>query len=302
MKLKHYTTLLVPACLITFVLRAVELILSIDPNTRQFTTHTVFPTVFNIVLLVMALFFATVLFTKTEPKPATVRLARPSLFDVIIGVGTAMALISASAFSLILSIAEGTLPLNDLFSSGDLWQAVLAVGAAFFIIFYVTYPKRSVKRDLWRFLSLFLSGYTLFLLIRNFTDMDVVFSRSFGIYVIIFYGMAAAASISLSKIMARLIGRKPFVLFTCLMAIFMSLRMADTVLYLIPGNPYAIPCNLFHTVADLLLTLLYISQMKKLLKGKKRPRPVEAETPAEEASSEVSAEATEKELPEQPQI
>ena len=292
MKLKHYTTLLGPACLFLFVLRAIELIITIDPVSKQFSTHSIFPTVFNVVLLLLALFFATVLFTKTEPKPATVRLARPSLFDVIIGVVSSMAMISSALFSLIFTVAEGSVPFNKIYTSGDFWQSVLAIGAAIFIIFYVTYPKRSVKKNLWRVLSLFLSGYTLCLLIRNFTDMDVVFSRSFGIYLIIFYGMAAAASISLSKIMARLIGRKTFTLFTCLMALFMALRMADTVLYLIPGNPYDIPCDLFTTVTDLLLTLLYLSQMKKLLKGKKRRRPAATEEdPAGENSQQTDTAA-----------
>ena len=284
MKLKHYATLLVPACLLTFVLRAVELILCIDPHTRYFATDTVLPTVFNIILLVIALFFASVLFTKTEPKPATIRLARPALSDVVIGVAAAMTIISTAVFSLILSLTNGEIEISALLKAGDFWQTVLAIGAAFFLIFYVTHPKRSVKRNSWRILSLFLSGYTMFLMIRNFTDPDVVFSRSFGIYTIVFYGMAAAASISLSKIMARLIGRKPFVLFSCLMAILMALRLADTVLYLIPDNPYAIPGNLFITLGDLLLTLLYLSQMKKLMKGKKRRKP-------EETESEASAEA-----------
>lgn len=285
MRLKHYTTLLGPACLFVFVLRAVELIVSIDPITKEFSTHAIFPTIFNVVLLLLALFFATVLFTKTEPKPATVRLGRPLIFDVFIGVASSMTMIASALFSLIFTVAEKQIPWNKLYTHGDFWQSVLAIGAAIFIIFYVTYPKRSVKKNLWRVLSLFLSGYMLCLLIRNFTDMDVVFSRSYGIYLIIFYGMAAAASIGLSKIMARLIGRKTFTLFTCLMALFMALRMADTVLYLIPGNPYNIPCDLFTNITDLLLTLLYVSQMKKLLKGRKRRRPPVEMTEAEPAEN-----------------
>ena len=298
MKLKHYVTALVPICLVVFVFRAIELILCIDPHSQHFESGTILPTVFNILLVIVALFFASVLFKKNEPKPATVRLAKPSLFDLIIGVGTSLTMIAYALFRLITALTDHEISLNKIHTAPQLWQTVLAIGAAVFIIFYVTYPKRSLKKNLWRVLSLFLTGYTLFLLVTNFSDLDVVFSRSFGIYRILFYGMAAAASVGLSKIMARLIGRKGFIFFTCMMAVMMALRMADTVLYLIPDNPYGIPGDLFAPVSDLLLTLLYLSQMKKLMKGKRRPRPTEE---APEEITETPHEPTQEPLQETPE-
>ena len=147
-------------------------------------------------------------------------------------------------------------------------------------------------------MSLCLTGYTLILLVRNFINPDVAFSHAFGIYQIVFYGMAAAASVSLSKILARLRGRKAFFFFTCVMTVMITLRLADTVLYLIPENPYAVPANVFATVADLLLTLFFLWQMKKLLKPVKKRRPeTEAET-----EPEAPAEAAPETPAEEPQI
>ena len=281
MKLKRYTAALIPICLIVFVFRAMELILTIDPRTGHFTSGSVLPTVFNCVLAAIALFFLTVMFGKREPKPAVSRLYRPSIFDLIMGIGASVFLIAAALRSLITGLGNGTLVLNGkLFLSSPFWQTVLAVLAALFVIFLITYPKRTAKSGAWKVLSLALTAYHVFMLLDLFRDLDVVFSRAFGIYTITYYGIATLASINLSKILARLFGRKSFTFFTCLMAVLMTLRFADTVLYLIPENPYAIPGDLFHFAADAMITLLFLSQTKKLMKGKKRRKP--AEEPAEE--------------------
>lgn len=290
MKLKHYPMLLIPVCLVTFVLRALELILCIDPRSGYFTVGSVLPTVMNVFLLLVALLFATVLLTKRELKPTAVRLRRASRTELILGIAAAMATVAYALSRWLVLLFDKTVPLSDCIKSPDFLLVLLALGSAVFLIFYVTYPKVSAKQNLWRAMSLFLTGYTLLLLVRNFLDPDVAFSHAFGIYHVVFYGMAAAASVSFSKIMARLFGRKAFFFFTCMMTVFAALRLADTVLALIPENPYAVPETLFATVADLLLTGFYLWQMKKLLKPVKKRRPVE-EAPAEEEPSEPAQEA-----------
>lgn len=271
MRLKNYGMALVPICLAAFVFRAVELILAIDPRTGYFTTGSFLPLLFNGFLLVTMIFLCTVLFTKREPKPAVMRLYRGSLTDNIFGIAGAVLLVAAALFGFFRGIADGSIAFDrTLLLSPVLWQLILALLAAVFLIFFVTYPKLSAKRNLWRIMSLSLTAYYVFLLVKNFQDLNVVFSHAFGIYLIAFQGIAAMASINFSKIMARLFGRKSFTLFTCLMAVLMAVRLADTVLYLIPGNPYVITTDLFAFLCDACITVFFLSQMKKLMTGKKR--------------------------------
>lgn len=280
MKLKHYGIALVPLCLAAFLFRAVELILGIDPRTGYFATDSLLPILFDGFLILTALFFCTVLFTvKKEPRPTAVRLYRASVLDTVFGIAGSILLVTEALFGVFSGIADGTVRFNvSLLLNPALWKLVLSLLAAIFLIFFVTYPKRSAKQNGWRIMSLSISLYYLFLLIVNFRDLDVVFSRAFGIYLICFYGIAAAAGINFSKILARLFGRKAFTLFTCLTAVLSAVRLADTVLYLIPGNPYAIPVNLFGFLADACITVLLLSQMKKvMLNRKKRPMEESAE-------------------------
>lgn len=288
MKLKHYGVALVPICLAAFLLRAMELILAIDPRTGFFATGSVLPWVFDGFLILAALFFASVLFMKREPKPAVVRLYRASVFDTVLGILGSVLLVTSALFGLFRQIVGGTLTLDwSLFANASLWELLLSLLTAVFLIFFVTYPKQTAKNNGWRIMSLSLTVYYVFLLVKNFQQPDVVFSRAFGIYLITFYGVAAASGINFSKILARLFGRKLFVFFTCLMAVISAVRLADTVLSVIPGNPYGIPLNLFEYFGNLCITLLMICQMKKLML--KRKKPVLAEEPvAEEISAEES--------------
>jgi len=287
MKLKYYATALIPVCLVTFIFRAVELILCIDPRTGEFAADSRLPTVFNVALILFALIFATVLFARKEPKPVTVRLYKATLTDLILGIAAAMTMIASALFGLIQIFFQGPFSLGGLFGSSAFWLFLTAFCAGTFLIFYVTYPKRTVKQNLWKVLSLALTAHLLGLFITHFNDLDVVFSRAFGIYRIAYYGVAAMAAVSLSKILVRLTGRKTFLFFTCMMAVLMALRVADTVLYLIPGNPYSVSTNLLANAADLLLTLLFLSQMKKIMKGKKRRRRPEEELPPENTAAAV---------------
>lgn len=282
MKLKYYGIALVPICLAAFLFRAVELILAIDPKTGYFVSGSLIPLLFDGFLLLATLFFASVLFLKKEPKPAVVRLYRATLFDTIFGIAGSVLLITAGLYRFFGSLAAQTLVFDKtLITNPDLWQLILAVLSAVFLIFFVTYPKLSAKQNGWRIMSLSLSVYYVFLLLTNFQDLSVVFSRCYGIYLISFYGVAAAAGINFSKILARLFGRKLFILFTCLMALLTALRLADGILYLIPGNPYAIPFDLFGFLADACITALMLSQMEKLIKRRKKKRP--QVNPAEES-------------------
>lgn len=285
MKLKHYGIALVPFCLIAFLFRAVELILTIDPRTGYFLQGSVIPIIFDGFLVITAIFFGTLLFTKKEPKPPVVRLYRASLFDTIFGIAASVLLITAALYRFFGAVANGTLVFDGtVLLHPALWQVILAVLAAIFLIFFVTYPKLSAKQNSWRIMSLALTAYYLFLLLANFQELSVVFSRSYGIYLITFYGIAAAVGINFSKILARLIGRRSFVLFTCLLAVLGSVRLADGILYLIPGNPYSIPFDLFGFLADGCITALMLSQMLKLMKRKKKmlQEPVEETAPAAE--------------------
>lgn len=299
MKLKYYATALIPACLVVFMARAVELILSIDPRTGHFSTGTVIPMVFNLLLVLAALFFCTVLFAKREPKPAVVRLYRASMTDTVFGIGAAVFLLAGGLYRLLGAFLAGDVGLDKtLLTFAPLWHVVVAVLAAIFLIFFVTYPKRSAKKNLWRVMSLALTVYYVFLLLDNFRDLDVVFSHAFGIYLITFYGLAALASVNFSKILARLFGRKTFILFTCLMTVLLAVRLADVILFLIPGNPYSITTNLLLFCSDACVTVLFLSQMKKLTaRKKKKPLPVADQSSAEETVEPIPVE----ESPEQPE-
>lgn len=282
MKMKRYATVLVPICLVTFLFRALELILCIDPRTSAFTPKSVLPAVFNVALLLFALLLLTVLFTKKEPKPVAVRLYRASMFDLTIGIAAALAMIASALFEMISLFFAPEFSFASLLGALPFWRFLMALAGGTFLIFYVTYPRGTLRQNLWKIFSLSLTAYFILLLLANFNDFEVVFSQAFGIYTVTFYAVAALASVSLSKIFVRLVGRRTFVLFTCLMTVLMALRLADAVIYLLPGNPYAIPMDLFTTVTDLLVTLLFLSQMKKVMKNKKKRRP-EAEPESDEA-------------------
>lgn len=273
MKLKHYGMALVPICLAAFLFRAMELILAIDPKTGYFLTGSLFPILFDGFLILVALFFTTVFFMKREPKPAVFRLYRATVFDTIFGIAGSILLVTTALYRLFSDLATGVLSLGKtLLTSPTLWQMILSLLVAVFLIFFVTYPKKSAKQNGWRIMSLSLTAYYLFLLVLNFQNLDVVFSRAYGIYLITFYGVAAACSINFSKILARLFGRKLFIFFACILGVLASVRFADAILYLIPGNPYAIPMDLFGFTGDVCITVLMLSQMKKLmLKKKKTP-------------------------------
>lgn len=285
MKLKHYGVALVPICLAAFLFRAMVLILAINPKTGYFVSGSVLPTVFDGFLILIALFFASVLFTKREPKPTAPRLYQAKAFDAVFGIAGSVLLVTSALYRAFSDLAAGSMLNQKIFTNPSLWQLLLSLLVAVFLIFFVTYPKRSAKQNGWRVMSLSLPFCYLFLLVTNFRDLDVVFSRAFGIYLISFYGVAAMAGIHFSKILARLFGRKGFTFFTCLMAVLTAVRLADAVLYLIPGNPYSIPMDIFGFSADLCITALMLSQMIKLiLKRKKKPEEASiAETiPAEE--------------------
>ncbi len=275
MKLKHYGVALVPCCLVAFLFRAMELILALDPKTGYFEIGAWQPVAFDLFLVSIAVFFGTVLFRKKESKPATVRLYRATLFDVIVGIAGAVLLIAAALYRFFSQVADGTLTVDGhLFLTPLFWQIVLGVLAAIFMIFFVTYPKKSAKNNGWRVMSMALTAYYLFLLLVNFQDLEVVFSRSYGIYLITFYGIAAATWVNFSKIMARIPGRKGFVFFTCLLGVLGTVRVADLVLWFIPGNPYCVPMDLLSLLADLCITVFLLSQMKKVT-AKRRRKPVE---------------------------
>lgn len=285
MKLKHYGVALVPICLVAFLFRAMELILAIDPKTGYFVSGSLLPILFDGFLILIALFFGSVLLTKREPRPMGFRLSRGTLFDTIFGIAGSVLLVTSALYRVFYELAAGTLALNlMILTHPALWQLLLSLLTAVFLIFFVTHPKRTIKQNAWKILSLSLTIYYLCLLVTNFQDLDVVFSRAFGIYLITFYGVAASMGINFSKILARLFGRKAFLLFTCLMSVLMSVRLADAVLYLIPGNPYAIPMDIFGFFADLCITILMLSQMKKLILKRKK-KSVE-ESVEEEISSE----------------
>ncbi len=282
MKLKHYGMALVPICLAAFLFRAMELILAIDPKTGYFLTGSLFPILFDGFLILIALFFATVFFMKREPKPAVFRLYRATVFDTIFGIAGSILLVTTALYRLFSDLATGVLSLDKtLLTSPTLWQMILSLLVAVFLIFFVTYPKKSAKQNGWRIMSLSLTAYYLFLLVLNFQNLDVVFSRAYGIYLITFYGVAAACSINFSKILARLFGRKLFIFFACILGVLASVRFADAILYLIPGNPYAIPMDLFGFTGDICITVLMLSQMKKLMLKKKK-KPVVEEVISEE--------------------
>ena len=282
MKLKHYGMALVPICLAAFLFRAMELILAIDPKTGYFLTGSLFPILFDGFLILIALFFATVFFMKREPKPAVFRLYRATVFDTIFGIAGSILLVTTALYRLFSDLATGVLSLDKtLLTSPTLWQMILSLLVAVFLIFFVTYPKKSAKQNGWRIMSLSLTAYYLFLLVLNFQNLDVVFSRAYGIYLITFYGVAAACSINFSKILARLFGRKLFIFFACILGVLASVRFADAILYLIPGNPYAIPMDLFGFTRDICITVLMLSQMKKLMLKKKK-KPVVEEVISEE--------------------
>ncbi len=298
MRLKHYGIALVPICLAAFLFRAVELIVAIDPKTGYFVSGSVLPFIFDGFLILVSAFFCSVLLMRKEPKPTVVRLYRASIFDTVFGILGSVLLITAALYRFFSAVAAGTIALNKtLVVHPALWQLILAVLSAVFLIFFVTYPKKSAKQNLWRVMSLSLTVYYIFLLLMNFQDLSIVFSRSYGIYMICFYGIAAAVGINFSKILARLFGRKFFILFTCLMTVLMAVRLADGVLFLIPGNPYAIPFDLFGFLADGCITALMLSQMLKLMKKRKKKRPAEELQPMTEEISITNEVPAPEELP-----
>ncbi len=291
MKLKHYGIALVPACLAAFLFRAVELIVAIDPKTGYFVSGSILPTLFDGFLILTALFFASVLLMKNEPKPAVVRLYRATVFDTAMGIGGSVLLVTSALYEFFSGLSAGTVILDGTFLvSPVLWQMILSLFCAIFLIFFVTYPKRSAKQNLWRIFSLSLTVHYLFALIVNFQDLNVVFSRTFGIYLITFYGVAAASGINFSKLLARLPARKGFLFFTCMMAVMTAVRFADGVLSLIPGNPYGIPIHLLGFLADTCITLFMVSQMGKLMV--RRPRKSAAEPPSKERESAIAEDSS----------
>lgn len=291
MKFKYYPIALIPICLATFVLRALELILAIDPNTGYFASDSVFPTVFNVFLVAAVLFFGSVLFAKKETKPVVSRLYRGSMTDTALGIGAATLMVASALFRFFSEVSKGHVTVSlSLLKATPFWHLVFAVVAAVFLIFFITYPKMTAKQTTWKVLSLAPVALYAFLLIDYFRDFDTVFSHAYGIYLIIFCGLAACALITFSKIIVKLPGRKPFVFFTCTMAMFLSLRIADGVLSLIPSNPYGISTNLFSLLTDLLLTGLMICQMLKVIKPRKRrPAPEATEALPEEQAEEPQA-------------
>lgn len=272
MKIKTYKRILPIACLAIFLLRMMEVRLVTDTATGAIKINSLPEILFNVVLALVALFFCSALFLKREPKPATVRLYRESKFDAVVGIGGALLTVTTGLFRFFTELTDGAFALNlQILKQPALWQLVLGVVAALFLIFYVTWPKISAKQDFWRILSLALTAYYMLLMVENFMNADVVFSHLYGVFTITFYGLAAAASVNLTKILCRLVGRRGLLICSSLAALVLSLRLSDAILSLLPGNPYGIPVSFFSLGADLCITLLLLSQVHKLTKKAKAP-------------------------------
>ena len=271
MKLKHYGVVLIPACVATFVFRLVEVVLAVDPQTGYYRSGAILPMIFNLFMAALVIFFATMLFvTKKESHSAVIRLYKPSVFDNVVGIAASVALFAASLFELLENTVGYALSLSDLLSLWSLWQTLCALLAAVFVIFFVTYPRKTAKKPGWQIFSLGLMLYYLVLLLKSFATPDVVFSQAFGIYDVAFYGLTAAAALNLSKVLTGIHCRRMYTFFTFASALACALRLANAVLRVLPGDPYGIPMDLFPFVGDLLVTIFLISLAKKLIVRRKR--------------------------------
>lgn len=272
MKIKWYKRILPPACLAIFLFRLLEVRMVTDSATGMVKVNSAAEILFNVVLALLALFFCSALFMKREPKPAAPRLYRENKSDAIFGIGGAVLTVTAGLFRFFSELTDGVFALDlKIFGQAAFWQLLLGVVSALFLIFYVTWPKVSAKQDLWRILSLSLTASYVTMMVDSFMNSDVVFSHLHGVFTVTFYGLAAAASVNLSKVLCRLTGRRGLLIFSNLSALVLSLRLADAVLYLLPGNPYGIEIALFSLGADVFITLLLLSQAYKLFKKVKRP-------------------------------
>ena len=272
MKIKMYKRILPIACLAIFLLRMMEVRLVTDTATGTIKVNSLPEILFNVVLALVALFFCSALFLKREPKPTAPRLYRENKIDAVLGIGGAVLTVTAGLFRFFSELTDGVFVLDlKIFGQAAFWQLLLGVISALFLIFYVTWPKVSTKQDLWRILSLSLSASYVMMMVDSFMNSNVVFSHLHGVFTVTFYGLAAAASINLTKVLCRLTGRRGLLIFSNLSALVLSLRLADAVLYLLPGNPYGIEIAFFSLGADLCITLLFLSQAYKLFKKTKRP-------------------------------
>lgn len=272
MKLKHYGAALIPLCLAIFLFRAVEVILAVDPSTGYYTVGSVLPTVFHCFLFAAACFLLSLMFVvRRESRSPAVRLYRASLFDLITGIAASVCIVAASLFRSLDEVFNGA-GIQKFWTRPSFYETLLALASAVFLIFFITYPRKSAKQNVWRLLSLAPVFWYLLRLVEQFQDLDTVFSKVYGIWQITLLGLIAAALMNFTKLLCGLSCRKSFVFFTFCSALILSLKVADLVLRLLPGNPYEIQIEMLPLAADLLITILLLSQCRKLIKGKRRQK------------------------------
>lgn len=267
MKMKRYGTVFVPLCAAAFFLRAFTVLDAVDPATGYYTGSSVLPTLLDVFLLLSTAFFATVcLFVRPEKKSWLPRWFRVSKSAAVCGVVAAAGILFSASFRLLRAVTGA----ESFFFAGA--EFALAALSSLFLIFYITSPRRRITRGGWQIAAIAPSLYELLRAVELFRDTETVFSRSFGVYRIVFLCLLSATAMSAMKLSCGIFCRRSTVAFAFCSGIFAAVQVGDVLLSLIPGNPCAVPFDAVDVFGDLALAAFYVLIAFRLTKAKRRRR------------------------------
>lgn len=275
MKTKYYIKLLAPICFFGFIFRLLEIIFAIEPESGFYVMNSYIPLLFNIyVFLVIAFFMSLLLFIPKEQKPVRSRFSKFTAGDNLIMLLSAVFILSSSMKNFFFNLfAEHKYSkFGDLFSDLSFITFVFAILTSIFIVQFVTSPKSVMKSTTIKIFSLAFPLYYVVRLFNVFTDMDLLLSKAYGSYSIIFMSFMVLAVINLSEILIGAFNRKYFFAFGFCTVFLSAVRSAEFILSFIPGNPYNISIDFLEFCTDLFCSLTILISIIKLLRRPKTRR------------------------------
>ena len=273
MKVKHYAILLAPLCVVGAAFRFMEIIYAIEPESGFYVQHNPIPVIFNIISLIAALFFLSVLiFVPKEKKSINRRFSRILIIERI-AMMTCSIVITASSLKnfldKVLNQSRYT-SISVIFKDLDFYALIFSLLAAFFVVAYVTSPRKVMKSTFFKLISLSFALYYVIRLIMIFIDSSSLLSRAYGAYTILFLSFASLFFINFSKMLIGTPSKKFILAFGFSSVYFGCVRIADTILMALPKNPYNIQGNLLVYISDLFTVLAILAIVLRIVVRRRR--------------------------------
>lgn len=274
MKIKYYFFSLIPICILAFVLRIAELVTAVEPETGFYVLNNNFPLIFNLYCILASAFLITPFFlVKKEDKPIYKKyytLHKREKWSLLVA---SVFLLAAAGETYIISIVQQTAqPFG--FELPILIAAVLTV---LFSVLYATSSKSVIKSSAASGFSIVFTMYYILRLFSVFLNPTTILAKAYTTFSVLFLSAAALFFLNFSKMLAGTAAKRLLYTFGFCTILFGSIRFADLIVKLFPGNPYRIDDNILTYVADLAILFVVLFTLLHLAHNNPKPETTDAQ-------------------------